>query len=65
MTTKRNSKCEQYKLLKFFFETKWSKHSVTTHNQARKEFASTKKELRLPISEMELRGNSKKQTDFF
>ena len=64
MTTKRNPKKEQYRNLENFYETKWSKQSVTTDNQARKN-VRINKYLRLLFSEIELHGNeneSKKDT---
>ena len=43
MTTKRNpKKLNIMEISITFYETKWSKHSVTTNNQAQKIFESTK-----------------------
>ena len=60
MTTKRNPKIEQFRNLDFFYETKWSKQSVTTQNNAQKKCLNQQKELRVRMSEIELRGDENK-----
>ena len=43
METKRNPKTEQYRNPQKNCETEWSKQSVTTYNQARKNYLNYQK----------------------